>query len=182
MTNDLLRTGRDDIVLRPYDSGMLDEVVTAANHPEVARYMADRFPFPYTVDDGEQWIDHASSQDPTRSYAVVWNGEFIGGVGYETFEAELNGTVEMGWWLTPSAWHQGIMAVAARALMDDLFENRGAMRIEAPVMHANPNSGRVAEKIGMTFEGVAPSRYVKHGVRYDQLNHGITKAQWESTR
>ena len=39
---------------------------------------------------------------------------------------------------------------------------------------------RVAQKIGMTFEGVSPSRYVKHGVRYDQLNHGITRTQWES--
>jgi RimJ/RimL family protein N-acetyltransferase len=56
------------------------------------------------------------------------------------------------------------------------------MRIEAPVMNANPRSARVAEKIGMRLEGVAPSRYVKSGVRYDQLNFGITREQWIELR
>lgn len=63
-----------------------------------------------------------------------------------------------------------------------MFENRGLMRLWAPVMRPNKGSARVAEKAGMTLEGVAPSQYVKHGVRYDQLNYGITRDEWESLR
>ena len=52
------------------------------------------------------------------------------------------------------------------------------MRLWAPVMHANIASARVAENAGLTFEGTFPSAYLKNGVRYDQLNYGITRSQW----
>ncbi len=181
MVEGVLTTERDDIVLRPFDWDMVDTLVGAANHPEITLYMSDRFPYPYTETDAREWIEICTSQDPAASYAVLLDGEFVGGVGAEEKEAELSGTFEMGWWLTPLAWHKGIVAVAGRALLAEVFANRGAMRVEAPVMHANQNSGRVAEKIGMTFECRSPSRYVKHGVRYDQLMYSITKERWESS-
>ncbi|MGI9586335.1 MAG: GNAT family N-acetyltransferase [Acidimicrobiia bacterium] len=177
-----ITTERDDILLRPYGTDMTANLVAVANHEEIARYMSDRFPYPYTQADAESWIAFATSQDPVTSYAVIVDGSFVGGVGAEEKDGELSGTFEMGWWLTPSAWHKGILAVAGRALLDEVFSSRGAMRIEAPVMDANPNSGRVAEKIGMVLECTSPSRYVKHGVRYDQLMYGITRERWEASR
>jgi RimJ/RimL family protein N-acetyltransferase len=161
---------------------MLDGLVSVANHEEITRFMSDRFPYPYTDSDAREYLEMATNQDPTHSYAVTLEGEHVGGVGYVPYAGELSGTVQMGWWLTPAVWHRGVMAIAGRALCDDLFHNQGVMRIEAPVMHANLNSGRVAEKIGMLLEGVAPSRYVKSGVRYDQLNFGITRERWLELR
>ena len=177
-----LRTERDDIVLRPYGWDMLDVIVPTANHREITLFMGDGFRYPYTEADARTYVEMVTNQDPTQSYAVLVDGTFVGGVGYVPYAAELTGSVQMGWWLTPSAWHKGIMAIAGRALRDDLFINRGVMRIEAPVMHANLRSGRVAEKMGMRLEGVALSRYVKFGVRYDQLNFGITREQWLELR
>ncbi len=182
MADGWVATERDDIVLRPYGWDMLDVIVPTANHREITLYMSDQFPYPYTEADARTYLEIVTDQDPTQSYAVIVESEFVGGVGYMPYAAELAGSVQMGWWLTPSAWHKGIMAIAGRALRDDLFINRGAMRIEAPVMNANPRSARVAEKIGMRLEGVAPSRYVKSGVRYDQLNFGITREQWIELR
>jgi RimJ/RimL family protein N-acetyltransferase len=161
---------------------MLNVIVPAANHREITLYMSDQFPYPYTESDAQDYLDRVVHQVPTQSYAVIVDGRFVGGVGYEPYAAELAGSAQMGWWLTPSAWHSGIMAIAGRALRDVAFINRGVMRIEAPVMHANPNSARVAEKMGMRLEGVALSRYVKFGVRYDQLNFGITREQWLELR
>lgn len=179
---DWLTTESDSIVLRPYGWEMLDVIVPTANHKEIALYMTDQFPYPYAERDAREYLDRIVDQDPTQSYAVFVDGEFVGGVGYVPYEAEFTGTVQMGWWLTPSSWHKGVMAIAGRALRDDLFANRGVMRIEASVMHANPRSGRVAEKMGMKLEGVAASRYIKSGVRYDQLNFGITRVQWLELR
>jgi RimJ/RimL family protein N-acetyltransferase len=178
MTEGWLATEREDIDLRPYGRDMLDDLVPAANHREISLFMGDSFRYPYTEADAREYLEMATNQDPTQSYAVFVKGEFVGGVGYTPYTAERSGSVQMGWWLTPSSWHKGIMAIAGRGLRDDLFVNRGAMRIEAPVMHANPDSARVAEKIGMKLEGVAPSMFVKFGVRYDQLNFGITREQW----
>lgn len=179
MTDGVITTERPDVVLRPYGADMLGGLVDICNDPKIAQYMSDRFPYPYTESDAREWIEFATSQEPVTSYAVFADESFVGGVGAEEKEAEFSGTFEMGWWLTPSAWHRGIAAVAGRALLKEMFFNRGAMRIEAPVMHANPKSGRVAEKIGLVFECRSPSRYVKHGVRYDQLMYGITREQWE---
>ncbi|MBW2471858.1 MAG: GNAT family N-acetyltransferase [Deltaproteobacteria bacterium] len=47
-------------------------------------------------------------------------------------------------------------------------------------MKPNVASARVAEKAGLRLEGVAPSVYLKRGVRYDQLNYGLTRAQWRA--
>jgi ribosomal-protein-alanine N-acetyltransferase len=182
VTDGIVVTERENVLLRPYDTDMIDRLVDVCNHPEISRYMSDRFPYPYTEADARQWVTFAVSQDPVMSYAVHVDGIFVGGVGAEEKEAELSGTFEMGWWLTPSAWHKGIMAVAGRALLNDVFAHHGAMRIEAPVMDANPNSGRVAEKIGMVFECRSPSRYSKRGVRYDQLMFGITRERWQALK
>jgi RimJ/RimL family protein N-acetyltransferase len=177
-----LATERADIALRPYGWDMLADLVSVCNHEEIARYMGEGFRYPYTETDAREYLEMATTQDPTQSYAVILEGEHVGGVGYVPYADELSGTVQMGWWLTPAVWHKGIMAIAGRALRDDLFLNSGVLRIEAPVMHANSNSGRVAEKMGMLLEGVAPSRYVKFGVRYDQLNFGITRDRWLELR
>jgi RimJ/RimL family protein N-acetyltransferase len=177
-----LATEHDDIVLRPYGWEMLGDLVPTANHREISLFMGDSFRYPYTEADAREYLEMATNQDPTQHYAVIVEGEFVGGVGYTAYTGEQSGSVHMGWWLTPSSWHKGIMAIAGRALRDDLFINRGVMRIGAPVMHANPASARVAEKIGMRLEGVAPSMYVKFGVRYDQLNFGVTREQWLELR
>lgn len=177
-----LTTESDNIDLRPYGWDMLDVMAPTANHQEISLYMTDQFPYPYAERDAREYLDRVVDQDPTQSYAVIVDGKFVGGVGYVPYDAELTGSVQMGWWLTPSSWHRGVMAIAGRALRDELFLSRGVMRIEATVMHANPRSGRVAEKMGMRLEGVAPSRFVKSGVRYDQLNFGITRQQWLELR
>jgi len=182
MDQEWLTTESDNIVLRPYGWDMLDVIAPTANHQEIARYMTDQFPYPYAERDAREYLDLVVNQNPTQSYAVIADGEFVGGVGYVPYEAELTGSGDMGWWLTPSSWHKGVMAITVRALRDELFLNREVMRIEATVMHANPRSGRVAEKMGMRLEGVAPSRFVKSGIRYDQLNFGITREQWVELR
>lgn len=79
-------------------------------------------------------------------------------------------------------WGRGIASAAASALVDEMFEHRGVMRVWAPVMKGNNASGRMAEKAGLSFEGVLPGAYLKGGVRYDQLLYGLTRAGWVQRR
>ena len=106
----------------------------------------------------------------------------VGGVGGVPSKGENTGAVEIGWWLAPDMWGRGITSAAARAIVDELFAHRGAMRVWAPVMQPNLASGRVAEKAGLNLEGVAPDAYLKGGVRYDQMNYGMTRSQWQADR
>lgn len=170
------------IELRPYRADMASALVAAANDERIARFMSDQFPYPYTMEAATAWIERASLDDPPLQFATFVDGTLAGGLGGFLGTAERTGSCEIGWWLNPDYWGRGITSGAVRALIDELFTTHELMRLWAPVMHPNRASARVAEKAGMRFEGVAPSAYLKAGVRYDQLNYGLTREQWAGGR
>ena len=169
------------VELRPYDASMVDPLVAAANDPRIPRFMGDGFASPYTHAAAEAWIEMASAEPPMQ-FAVFIDGTLGGGMGGFAGTGETTGTAEIGWWLNPEYWGRGITTAAAIAMVEVFFDDRGLMRLWAPVMDGNAASARVAEKIGMRREGIAPSAYLKGGVRYDQVNFGLTRAQWSAGR
>jgi RimJ/RimL family protein N-acetyltransferase len=169
------------VELRSYDSSMVESLVAAANDERIPRFMGDGFASPYTNAAAEAWIEMASSE-PSMQFAVFVDGTLRGGMGGFVGTGETTGTAEIGWWLNPEVWGRGIATAAAIAMVDVFFGRRGLMRLWAPVMAGNHASARVAEKIGMRQEGVAPSTYLKGGVRYDQINYGLTRSQWLAGR
>lgn len=178
----VVRTAVEGIELRPYTWEMVDSLAHTANDPRIPRFMGDDFPHPYRREDAEEWIGLTSRSDPPTHFAVYVNGVMAGGVGGFPGSKEHTGVVEIGWWLHPDFWSRGIATACVVALVDLLFTDHDSMRLWAPVMHPNVASARVAEKAGLTLEGRAPSAYVKHGVRYDQLNYGTTREQWMADR
>jgi RimJ/RimL family protein N-acetyltransferase len=178
----VVRTAVEGVELRPYTWDMVDTLAHTANDPRIPPFMGDGFPHPYRREDAEDWIGIATGSDPPMHFAVFVNDAMAGGVGGFPGTEEHTGVVEIGWWLHPDFWNRGITTACVVALVDHLFTDHGYMRLWAPVMHPNVASARVAEKAGLTLEGRAPSAYVKHGVRYDQLNYGITREQWMADR
>jgi len=173
-----IATDRADVVLVPYDWIMIDDLIEAADDERIPVYMGDMFPSPYTRQAAESWLDLATESTPPQQYAIYVDGCFAGGVGAFLFKGESAGVAEIGWWLNPRHWGQGIATTAVKSFIDEIFTHRGLERLWAPVMEPNGASARVAEKVGMILEGVAPSHYVKRGVRMDALNFGITRSQW----
>ena len=60
---------------------------------------------------------------------------------------------ELGWVLGDKYWGKGYMPEAAKAVIKYLFDV-GYLRVQAIHDVANPKSGRVMEKAGMTYEGI----------------------------
>ena len=178
----VLATRRPGLELRTYDGSMVEALVEAANHPSINRYMGDMFPHPYTVADAEGWLELAARQPVDSQFGIFEDGRLVGGCGGFLFKGENTGVAEIGWWLTPDRQGQGITTDAVIALVDYLFAELGLMRLWAPVMAPNTASARVAEKAGLSDEGLAPSAYLKGGVRYDQRHFGITRSQWMANR
>jgi RimJ/RimL family protein N-acetyltransferase len=171
-------TERKDVVLRSYDWSMVDELIEAANDERIPVYMSEEFSTPYTRQAAESWLEIATGSSPPLHYAIYVDGTFAGGVGAILFKAENSGVAEIGWWLNPRFWGKGITTAVVQAFIDEMFEHRGLERLWAPVMEPNIASARVAQKAGMRLEGIAPSFYVKGGVRMDGLNFGLTRSQW----
>jgi ribosomal-protein-alanine N-acetyltransferase len=81
--------------------------------------------------------------------------------------------VEIGWWLAPSHWGQGLATEAARHTLAYAFEVSNLERIVAIAQAANRDSIRVMEKIGMRFEREAVHkgmRVVLYAIEREQFN------------
>ncbi len=76
--------------------------------------------------------------------------------------------VHIGYCIGKKWWHQGITSEALKAVMDFLFDEVDANRIESRHDPRNPNSGGVMKKCGMKYEGTLR--------RSDWNNQGICDA------
>ncbi len=85
-------------------------------------------------------------------YAIVPGGAaaLAGDIGFGSIDIR-NRRAEIGYHLAPESWGRGLMARAARPLIDWAFAN-GFHRIEATVMDGNRRSERVLEKLGFERE------------------------------
>ncbi|MBK8200175.1 MAG: GNAT family N-acetyltransferase [Acidobacteria bacterium] len=94
---------------------------------------------------------------------VTLDGELIGLVGGGR-DAE-TGAFEIGYWIAPHWWGQGLATEAAGAFRDHLVRTFGAHTLTADYFQDNPASGRVLTKIGF----VETSRGEAHCMGRDQI-------------
>lgn len=157
-----------DVQLRPWQRGDRHPLVRHADDVEVSRYLANRFPSPYTLADADRWIDHCESlEDPIASLAIVVEGEACGGIGIERREDLECLTGDVGYWLGRALWGRGIVARALTALTEYAFVVRDFERLEAVVIADHTASVRVLEKAGYTLESRRRRALLKHATLHD---------------
>lgn len=148
-------------VLRPWRIEDLGSLVRHANDARVARTLRDLFPHPYREEDGERWLTHVTESGRANNLAIEVDGRAVGGVGMIPGEDVHRLNAEVGYWLGHAYWGRGIMSDAIRAFSDHLLEDRGFLRLEAPVFAINPASARVLEKSGYARESVQRCAAIK---------------------
>ena len=117
----------------------------------------------------DEWVN-AYANENYYQWAIVIkeNGdEPIGSIGVVRMDEEI-AMVHIGYCIGKVWWNQGVTSEALKAIMDFLFDEVGANRIEARHDLRNPNSGKVMEKCGMKYEGTLRSS--------DRNNQGICDA------
>jgi [ribosomal protein S5]-alanine N-acetyltransferase len=162
-------------VLRPWRVGDEPSLVRYAHNRNVSRNLRDRFPYPYTAADADEWIKLASAQTRPTSFAIVVEGEAVGGIGIELGTDVHRRSAEIGYWLGEPFWGRGIASEALRAVTEYAFERFDVCRLEAGVFAWNPASARVLEKAGYTLEGRARLAVVKDGQLVDRLLYGLVR-------
>ena len=91
----------------------------------------------------------------------------VGGVMFVEFSAA-SGTCEIGCWLEPAAEGRGLITAACRMLLTYAFDGRGLHRAEWRCRADNARSSAVAERLGMTLEGVLREAWLANGVFHDK--------------
>ncbi len=125
------------------------------------------------------WI---AGYEKTDSYSwaieLKETGEVIGNISVVRIKEEIE-CAELGYWRGSKWWGQGIMPEAGKEVVRYLFEEVGFNRIAATHARNNPKSGRVMQKIGMTYEGtLRKAGFCNQGV-IDEVWYSILKDEYQ---
>ena len=171
-------------------SRLVLRLCTLADAPDIQRLAADRdiasttqrIPHPYEDGMGEQFI--ATHQDNfdrgeqlSLGIALRSNDTVIGNIGLRFDPAQDN--AEMGYWIGKPYWNQGYGTEAAGAVIRHAFEELGLNRVYAAHFKRNPASGRIMQKIGMTYEGCLRQHVKKWGEYEDMEYYGILSSEYK---
>ena len=172
---DELRTER--LLLRPFEFGDVDDVVSYASDPEMALYLA--LPQPYTRADAVEFIAReVLAEWATRpGFAIVFEGHAVGGISLRVNEHHERG--EIGYALARRHWGRGLAPEAARSVIGWAFERCGLHKVGATADLRNRRSWRVMEKLGMTREGVLRANGKLRNEHVDEVYYGILRDEWE---
>jgi RimJ/RimL family protein N-acetyltransferase len=172
------------LVLEPLDESRLEEFVALTADPEAMCYWAQFGPFARDI--AEQNFAAALTRLRTHGFGRRWIVSKADGAGLGFTDTKYFGDscddvspdeVEIGWMLTPSAWGRGYGTEAGAAIRDEAFERLKLDSIVAVHHPANTPSGRIMEKLGMTFE-----REVVDRDGWPYRLYRLTREQWASVR
>jgi len=166
--------------LRPWRPTDLDSLVANASDESVSRGLRDRFPYPYTGNDGRAWLARAVDESD-RAWAVEIDGNAVGGVSLHRGSDVHRYSAELGYWLGQRYWGRGIMTKVIATFADRAMEAFPLYRVFATVYVNNPASARVLEKCGFEREGVQKSAVVKRGELLDLFVYARVRNTLEGT-
>jgi len=165
--------------LRPWRSDDLDSLVANASHADVSRGLRDRFPYPYTGDDGRAWLARAVDESD-RAWAIDLDGAAIGGVSLHPGTDVHRHSAELGYWLGRRYWGRGLMSAIIAAFAPRAMGAFRLHRLYATVYANNPASMRVLEKAGFEREGVHKSAVVKRGELLDIVMYARVRRELDA--
>lgn len=165
--------------LRRFVASDAASLAEAANDPRISQNLRDRFPYPYDIQDARYFIEAICASESESIWAIVDSTGIIGSIGLHVGEDVHRYSAELGYWLRPSRWGQGIATQAVRYITHFGFEHRGLVRIYATVYETNPPSMRVLEKVGFVREGVMRSHVTKRGQLLDAVLYALTRPRHE---
>ena len=151
-----------------------------ASDAEVTKYLT--WPPHASVDVTKQviasWLESYEKPD-TYHWGLVMKdtGELFGDISVVRI-AEPILEAELGWCMGRAWWGNGYMPEAARAVMRVLFDEAGFNRVCATHDVENPKSGRVMQKIGMTFEGVSRQGGLNNRGIVDLARYALLRADF----
>lgn len=164
-----------DVTLRPWHINDAEELANIANNKNIAQFMADVFPHPYTIENAKTFIAFATSNPSSKIFAIIVDGKPIGSIGLHLQTDILRKNAEIGYWLSELYWGKGIIAKAIPQIVDYGFSNMDIVRIFARIFGTNIASQKVVEKCGFMLEGKYEKTIFKNGDYLNELIYAIRK-------
>ncbi len=154
-------------------------LAVAVSNKKILNNLRDGLPYPYTEQDGENYISEmlSANEDETFAFAITVDNKVIGSIGVFRQENIHRQTAELGYYISEEYWGKGIMTEAVKQICEYVFSKSDIIRIYAEPFAYNIASCRVLEKAGFQYEGTLRYNAVKNGKIIDMKMYSILKAE-----
>ncbi len=155
------------------------DLAAAVSNKKVQDNLRDGLPYPYTEQDGAEFISDmlSADEDETFAFAVTIDNKAVGSIGVFRQGNIHRQTAELGYYIAEEYWGKGIMTEAVRQTCEYVFDKSDIIRIYAEPFAYNTASCRVLEKAGFQYEGTLRNNAVKNGKVIDMKMYSLLKAE-----
>ena len=163
--------------IRKWELSDATDLATALSNKKIQDNLRDGLPYPYTEQDGTDYISAMLSADEneTFAFAITVDNKVIGSIGVFRQVNIHRQTAELGYYIAEEYWGKGIMTEAVKQICEYVFENSDIIRIYAEPFAYNAASCRVLEKAGFQSEGTLRCNAVKNGKVIDMKMYSLLK-------
>ena len=165
--------------IRKWELSDAKELSTALSNRKIQDNLRDGLPYPYTEQDGADYISAMLSADEneTFAFAITVDNKVVGSIGVFRQENIHRQTAELGYYIAEEYWGKGIMTEAVKQICKYVFDKSDIVRIYAEPFAHNMASCRVLEKAGFQYEGTLRSNAVKNGKVIDMKMYSLLKSE-----
>ena len=165
--------------IRKWELSDAKDLAAALSNRKVQDNLRDGLPYPYTEQDGKEFISAMLSADEneTFAFAITVNNMVIGSIGIFRQGNIHRQTAELGYYIAEEYWGKGIMTEAVKQICEYVFGNSDIIRIYAEPFAYNIASCRVLEKAGFQYEGTLRSNAVKNSKVIDMKMYSLLKEE-----
>ena len=132
----------------------------------------------YTRTFVENYLD---SDRKDLTFCVLYQNKMVGLVGMKDTDST-NRKTEIGYWLSETYQHLGIITKSCRTLINYIFEELRINRIQLTAANENSKSQRVAMRLGFQREGIQREGELHSRGFVDLVVYGLLKTDWSSAK
>lgn len=161
--------------IRKWELSDAGDLAAALSNKRIQDNLRDGLPYPYTEQDGIDYISAMLSADEndTFAFAITADNKVIGSISVFRQGNIHRQTAELGYYIAEEYWGKGIMTEAAKQICRYVFEKSDIIRIYAEPFAHNMASCRVLEKAGFEYEGTLRKNAVKNGKIIDTKMYSL---------
>lgn len=152
-------------LLRPFRGGDLPGVFEGLSDPRVIEHYGVRYASLEATREQLRWYGRIQQEATGQWWCICLAGapeRLIGACGFNDIDLE-HRRAEIGYWLLPAHWGQGLAREAVAAAIRHAFDRLGIHRIGADVDMENHASVALLARLGFTREGVRRGYEMKEG-------------------
>ena len=165
--------------IRKWELSDAKDLAAALSNKKVQDNLRDGLPYPYTEQDGKEFISAMLSADEneTFAFAIMVDDKVVGSIGIFRQGNIHSQTAELGYYIAEEYWGKGIMTEAVKQICEYVFAKSDIIRIYAEPFAYNIASCRALEKAGFQYEGTLRSNAVKNGKVIDMKMYSLLKEE-----